>query len=51
MIFGNPEVCKLVEIKSYLPTNIIDKDQSGLYTDDELILLRKFRGPVLDRTR
>ena len=50
--YDGAEICKLVGIYllSLLP-NIIDKNSSGLYRDEGLILLRNVNGKKMDRVR
>ena len=50
--FDGAEICEIVEL--YLLnklSNLLGKENVGLYRDDGLAAINSFNGPVLDRTR
>ena len=50
--FDGAEICKIIEL--YLLnklSNLLDKENVGLYRDDGLAAINSCSGPVLDRTR
>ena len=50
--FDGAEICEIVEL--YLLnklSNLLGKENVGLYRDDGLAAINSFSGPVLDRTR
>ena len=50
--YDGAEICELVGIcLLFLLANIIDKNNSGLYRDDSLILLRNVNRQNMDRIR